>query len=100
MSENRYDARNPKMQTAMQERVLLELANVTVAEAIEVLRAYLLEKRTPARYPTKPHAYICHGVHMPWPKKQLDTNAASAPVIKPSRLPNADPAITHIAVTG
>lgn len=55
---------------------------------------------TAERYPISPHAYICQGVHIPCPKKKLDTSAASAPTAKPPRLPRTAPAMIQIAVTG
>src|SRR5712691_1534590 len=50
--------------------------------------------------PHAPHASICHGVHEPWPRKKLETNAATAPTAKPLRAPRAIPATTVITVTG
>src|SRR4051794_4431005 len=51
-----------------------------------------------APHPAQPS--ICHGVHSPWPRKRLETNAASAPTAMPARRPSAAPATTQITVTG
>src|SRR6266566_599884 len=50
--------------------------------------------------PQAPQPSICHGVHVPWPRKKFETNAAKAPTAKPLRAPNAAPAATVITVTG
>src|SRR3954470_15702651 len=53
--------------------------------------------------PTAPHApqpSICCGVQIPWPRKRFDTNAASAPVATPARMPSEAPATIAITVTG
>ena len=55
---------------------------------------------TPPRYPMTPHAYICHGVHMPWPSMKLLVSAASAPTMKPQRRPSVAPAMMAMADTG
>ena len=57
-------------------------------------------ERTPPRYPTSPHAYICQGVHDPCPKKKFDTRAATAPTTNPERRPRAAPATMAMALTG
>ena len=54
----------------------------------------------PPTYPTTPQAYICHGLHNPWPKKKLLVSAASAPTMKPLRGPNVAPAMMAIAESG
>src|SRR6266576_5612642 len=56
-----------------------------------------------ASAPATPHApqpSICHGVHVPCPRKKFETNAASAPPAKPLRAPRAAPAATVMTVTG
>ena len=53
--------------------------------------------------PAAPHApqpSICCGVQIPCPRKRFDTNAASAPVATPARIPSAEPATIAITVTG
>ena len=56
--------------------------------------------KSPAPYPTRPHAYICHGVHGPCPKKKFDASAANAPTMNPLFLPNTTPAMIATALTG
>src|SRR5205085_1773557 len=50
--------------------------------------------------PQAPHASICHGVQTPWPRKKLETSAATPPTAIPARIPSAAPAHTAITVTG
>src|SRR5919199_4060218 len=50
--------------------------------------------------PQPPQASICQGVQGPWPRKKLETSAASAPTPKPARAPSAAPAATATTVTG
>ena len=54
----------------------------------------------PATKPIMPQQNICHGVHGPCPNIKLETNAVSAPVIKPASGPNATAVIITIADTG
>ena len=59
-----------------------------------------LSKMAAARKPIIPKVNICHGVHGPCPKKQLETKAEIAPVKKPALLPRQIPEIITMASMG
>lgn len=55
---------------------------------------------SPAINPIIPNVIICHGVHIPWPRKKLDVNADKVPVKKPNFGPKHIPEIIIIADIG
>lgn len=67
---------------------------------VMVVRINHVFRHNPAAMPIIPHAYICHGVQGPCPKKRLETNAVSAPTTNPLSAPNAIPVTIITKVDG